>query len=289
MKVVTGMTDPIKTPIREYYPISYIEDFCEKELSISLSATGTATATYSAEYVTGGIKVYATVVDPVIYTSSGSVGSNDNVTVHLQAANSIMRGDRFAVYFQCDAGGNYKLCRYSDADGGFAAVTSDEVADPSAENDTFYYTYEKTYDGYKVSLFASYDFLRMPEGYAFGKTRMLLSLRNTDSADSTNYYVYGSDEGVSYDMPNTWLVLDKDNNFTRDDFDTVSFKEDMLSDNEFADLKFLDSLAVLEAGEGCTLRETKAGASLFSNRTYISHALKAARCSWSTMPRADAQ
>ena len=69
-------------------------------------------------------------------------------------------------------------------------------------------------------------------------------------------------------MPSTWLVLDKNNKFTRDDFDTVSFKEDILPANKFASLDFLNDLATVSAGSGCTLREATAGAQVFSDRTY---------------------
>ncbi len=249
---------------RNLLPLSYLTDFSAKEISISQTAEKKATVTYKASYSDSGVTVTATVVDPTIYTIADNIGNGDNISIHLQGVNSVMRGDRFAINFLCDANGNYLLRRY-DNSGGYKAVTE---VDPAAVNDTSYFTYAKTADGYTVTYFASYDFLRVTKEQAFGKVRMLLSLRNTDSADSTSYYVYGSEEGVNYDLPNTWLVLDAENNFIRDDFDTVSFAEDILPSNAFADLKFLDTLATISAGTKSTLREAKAGAQAFSDRTY---------------------
>ena len=265
MQVLTGQAEANKTPIREYYPLSYLENFSEDTVTISATATSTATVNYTARYVDNGVEITAVVKDPILFTKPGDIGNGDNVSMHLQGTNSIMRGDRFAIHFCCDADGTYMLRNYSNASKGFAKISG---IDPTKVNDKAYFTYNKTSDGYKVTFFASYDLLRIPKEQAYGKVRLLLSLRNTDSASATSYLVYGTDTGVNYDMPNTWLVLDKNNKFTRDDFDTVSFKEDILPANKFASLDFLNDLATVSAGSGCTLREATAGAQVFSDRTY---------------------
>ena len=265
MQVLAGQAEAEKTPIRKYYPSSYLEDFSEDTITISATAKHTATVTYTAHYTDNGVEITAVVKDPTLFTKPGDIGNGDNISIHLQATNSVMRGDRFAINFLCDADGSYMLRRYVNASKSFQTVSG---VNPTTVNTTAYFTHTKTADGYKVVFFASYDLLRIPKEQAYGKVRMLLSLRNTDSASETQYLVYGTEEGVNYNMPNTWLVLDTSNRFTRDDYDTVSFKEDIPDSNKFASLDFLKNLATLSAGSGCTLRETKAGAQTFNDRTY---------------------
>lgn len=265
IQIVAGQEETEKTPVRAYYPISYLEDFSKDVITISATAKETATVTYTAHYTDNGVEITASVKDPILFTKSGDIGNGDNISIHLQATSSIMRGDRFAIHFLCDADGTYMLRNYSNSSKGFVKISG---VDPTKVNDKAYFTYARTEDGYRVVFFASYDLLRIPKDQAYGKVRMLLSLRNTDSASATEYLVYGTDTGVNYDMPNTWLLLDTSNKFTRDDFDTVSFKEDILPTNKFASLDFLNDLATVSAGSSCTLRETKAGAQVFSDRTY---------------------
>lgn len=249
---------------RNLLPMSYLTEFSEDSVSLSLSAKTTATATYSAAYSDKGVSVTATVVDPTIFTVTGDVAAGDSVSIQLQGTNSVARGDRFAVHFCCDADGNYLLERYDNSDG-YAADTS---VDPTKVNDSSYFTFAKTKDGYTVTYFASYAFLRMTKEQAFGNVRMLLALRNTDTADSTVYGEYGTDIGINDDLVYTWLLLDAANKITRDDLDTVSFAEDILPSNAHADLAFLDNLATISAGSKSVLREAKAGAQAFNDRTY---------------------
>jgi|GEM_PF-769655 len=249
---------------RNLLPMSYLTDFCESSITVAQKAKTTATATYTAAYGDTGVTVTATVVDPTVYTVADEVESGDGVTVILQGTSSVAFGDRFAVRFFCDGGGSHVLQRY-DNSGGFAA---DNTVDPTKKNDSCYYTFAKTADGYTVTYFASYAFLRMTKEQAFGNVRVLLALRNTDSADNTAYFEYGTDLGVHPELPYTWLQLTAENRFVRGDFDTVSFAEDILPSNAYADLAFLDNLATISAGANSTLREAKPGAQVFNDRTY---------------------
>ena len=258
-----NVTEP-ETADRAHLPLSYLTDFREKSISISATAREEANVKYTAEYTERGIHVSAVVSDPVIFTKPADIGNGDNISVHIQGANSITRADRFAVHFMCDGEGRYMLRRYSNSDKAYKNVAG---LDPKKQNDSFYFTHEKTSEGYTVSFDVSYSFLRLSREQAEGNVRMLLSLRNTDSEAKTEYLVYGADMGLSYDMPNTWLVLDRDNSFVRRDFDTVSFSEDVLSSNKHKNGAFLDNLATLSAVKG-TLREAGAGAQVFSDRTY---------------------
>ncbi len=260
-----NISELIDTSKREYYPISVLENFRVQTAEITATATQTAKVTYNAEYVENGIKITAKVVDPISYVIENDIGNGDNISIHLQATNSIMCGDRFAINFLCDAEGNYMLRRYYNSSKDFKNVTE---VNPAAVNDTCFFTHEKTDEGYSVTFFASYEFLRVTKEYAFGKVRALLSLRNTDSESKTAYLIYGAEDGVSYNMPNTWLVIDTDNSFIRDDFDTVSFEEDILSSNRYASLEFMSELATITSGNGCTLRYAEGGAKIFSDRTY---------------------
>lgn len=252
------------TEKREYYSREYLSDFSEEALRISATAEEKATTEYTARYVDNGVVIRAFVTDPIKYTKPGDIGNGDNVSIHIQAVNSIARADRFAINFLIDADGTYMLRRYFNSSKSFVAVSG---IDPTVENDTCYFTFTKTAVGYDVELFASYDFLRVEKEQAYGNVRTLISMRNTDSASKSHYLFYGKEEGISYDMPNTWLVIDKNNRFTRDDYDTLSFGEDILASNEHSSLEFLDSLATIEAVDG-ELYMAAPGASLFSDRTY---------------------
>ena len=268
LNTVTVCSETPEIEGRAFLPLSYLTDFKEKDIVISETAKTTATATYSAEYGESGVTVTATVKDPTVYTVAGDIKSGDNVTIMMQGVNSIAVTKRFTVGFTCDGAGNYILGNHTS----FDEYTEIEGIDPTKVNDKCYFTFTKTSEGYKVNLFVSYDLMHVGSEQAFGKVRMAISLRNADSSSESAYRLYGEDEGVmcngKYTLPNTWLVLDKENNFIRDDFDTVSFAEDVVPSNPYSDLKFLDNLATISAGENGVLREAKAGAQVFIDNTY---------------------
>ena len=232
-----------------YLPQDYLDSFSEESVTI---ARGGLEATYSAEYIENGIIVR-------MRATTNAFTAKNGVAVRLQGVRSIAVADRRCILFTAFADGSYKLERYSYKDDGFVC---EEHGFATTPNDTFYYTYEKTDGEYVVEVFASFDFLKTTRDASFGKVRLCPALI---ARGTTTYY---EEVGCYFTQVDTWLVCDEGSRLTRNDYDTLSFAEDVPKDNKYADLSFLSELATIYSKTAYPLRRAQVGAALFSDRAY---------------------
>ncbi|MBQ5389484.1 MAG: exo-alpha-sialidase, partial [Clostridia bacterium] len=174
--------------------------------------------------------------------------------------------DKMALEFRVNAeGGDAAILRYQKAKSGHAA---EKPANMTTENDNFYYLHEKTGGGWKVTVFISYDFMGVPKEYAYGNVRVVPGMRNSDSDSVTTRTAY-IENGTVGTRVDTWLVIDTDNTFIRDDFDTVSFAEDIPAGNAYKSCAFINQLASISSTTAnSALRLAQPGASVFQDRVY---------------------
>ncbi len=231
-------------------PLEYLKKFNSDSITMTADK---AEATYRAEYTDGGVEVKVEVK-----TDRYSV--NDYVGINFQSVNSIMEADRRLVRFVCYDDGRYMLMRHLYSEGKLVAETANNAIE---ENDSFFYKFEKTEDGYTVSVFVSYEFLHSTKDRSYGEVRLLPMMK--EGGDSVTY----SELGAYYANPETWLVLNSENIFVRDDFSVTSFADGILSDSKYKDLKFLDDLATIKPVNRTLMNMTASvGAPLFTDRSY---------------------
>lgn len=267
MQVLAGQAELEKTPIAEYYPISYLENFKEETITLtSETSLGTATSAWSAKYTDNGVMITVHVADSKVYTVAGNIGKSDNIFFSLHPVNAIAYFDKMALEFRVNAeGADAAILRYNYSKSGHVA---ENPANMTVKNDNFYYLYEKTNGGWKVTVFVSYDFMGVPKEYAYGNVRILPGMRNSDSDSVTTRTVY-LENGIVSTRVDTWLVVDTDNTFIRDDFDSVSFAEDIPDGNAYKSCDFINHLASISSSTAnSALRSAKIGASLFADRVY---------------------
>jgi len=231
-------------------PLEYLKNFNANRITLTV---GGATAVYSAEYTNGGVTVK-------IEVDADKYSANDYVGINLQSVNSIMEADRRLVRFVCFADGKYMLMRHLYSEG---KLVAERVNNATEENDSFYYTFEKTESGYSVSVFASYGFLHSTKERSYGKVRALPMIGKNGT--SATY----DELGAYYANPETWLVLNSENVFVRDDLGRTCFAEDIPSDSKYKRLEFLDELASIKPVNRLLTTMTAAvGAPLFTDRSY---------------------
>ena len=244
LRIAVGQEAPAKVADPRYYPETYLVDWQADELLLS---AGNTTAKYSAAYTDDGVCIAVTVIDPYMHPTDRA----DRVSVLLQATRGITYADRRTVRISCHADGKTLIERYNNGDG---------FVQESPAPDAASCVYARTETGYTLTAFASYDFLKMPKEYAYGKIRVLPFMQN--DTEEVHYDLLACEP----ETPDLWPVLCTDGTFRRDDFSVFRFADSIPTGHAHASLAFLDSLATIKSSYD--LKTTKIGVPMFTDRAY---------------------
>ena len=218
----------------------------------------TAKSYWKAEYVDGGVKVTVDVTDENVSIDESSKGYTDNIELQMQAVDNLWHTTDYTFNFLCDASGRYWARRYVDSSYTDITLTND----PTVENDELYYIFNTTEDGYQVEVFVSYGILNVTEAEGNGNVHLCPMLRNRTDA-SYNVCETSSLLGCTYNVPNTWFVLNANNMFTRPDLEQFT----LASRNADA-TNIIANMASLQAEDGGVMAKTELGAHLAVNSNW---------------------
>ena len=220
--------------------ITFSSEVLKQEVDNGVSK---AMATYTAEYTQEGIRIYFTVEDNDIFSSS-NIGMSDNVEIQVLAHDTSYLSQRHTYNIICGANGRYLLRKW---DKGYYECLLYNV--------DFDYTFNKNLNGYEGSVFFSYNILETNEVDAKGNIRVQFNMRNT-SSDSVSTFEEYDYLGSVYELPYTWFVLNENNVWVRKDFEKFTFG------NEYEYI--FDNLASISSVNG-EHKNVKNGSPMFKN------------------------
>lgn len=247
----------------KYLKTSYLENFYAE--SIKFSAVN-ATSEWTAKYTDDGVEVTVKVTDDDLYCS-GDMTKSDNIYFYIQPVNSIIYADQLALRVRCTTDGSVEVKRWNGPKDSFYAETP-------AEDANFKHAFAKTDDGWTVTVNIGYDYFGLEKEYSYGKVRLFPSMTDANADGYTEVMYDAVDTNMARWRMDTYFVISTNENggFVRDDFDKLSFEEDIVQaklDESLVGVKFWEDLATIESNSAkTTIREVKVGASNFSNRTY---------------------
>ncbi|MBQ8837324.1 MAG: exo-alpha-sialidase [Clostridia bacterium] len=260
VKATLGDYEVEKVIDNNYLKESYLKNFYAE--SIKFSAVN-ATSEWTAKYTDDGVEITVNVTDDDLYYS-GNMTSSDNIYFYIQPVNSIIYADKLAIRVRCTTDGSVEVKRWDGVNDKF--VTETPAADAN-----FARTFATTDDGWTVTVKIGYDYFGLEKEYSYGKVRLLPSMTDANADGYTEVLYDAVDTNMARWRMDTYFVIstNEKGGFVRDDFDKLSFKEDILDTNALADTEFWNNLATIESNADKTvIREVKVGASNFSDRTY---------------------
>ena len=245
---------------------SDLEEFSERTLTLAVdSGIGVATSYWTAEYTDDGVSINVIVLDEHISAIHADKGMNDNIEFHIQAANNTKFHPNYTYNVLVNAAGDYWV-RKTDGTG-FSFI---DIAGVRYPNDKIWFETSLIEGGWKAKIFVGYNLLNVSPSKGKGNVRIMPMLRNCDDTVKDVYehneYSFYNYMGSDYDWPNTWCVLDEDNNFVRKDLDAFSLVEAQ-NDMSPSISEVTGNLAELTAAVG-ELRHTDYGAPCFYNSNY---------------------
>ena len=217
----------------------------------------------TAEYSYEGIHISIVVLDKDVYTLSSDMGMNDNVEINIQTVPTLKYDKNYTLNFLCNAKGEHWIRK---ATGPYEFSGNGAYATFGILGENYDYTFELTENGYSVEIFFSWQILNSSYKEGFGNVRMISSLRDSFTGGSEwNYYM---DNSCVWGRPYTYLLLDKENNFVRQNNRPLDVESAFENSSIYEGESLLDNLAVL-SGEGASLTaRLETGCMLFTDRRH---------------------
>ena len=235
----------------------------ESPFDVTLDVDG-AVSTWTAKYSFEGITFTIDVADSDIYTNSADIGYNDNIEIVIQAINTIKYDKRYTIDFLCDAKGSHWIKKATN----LTTFGEDHAIEVNAiKGKTYNYNFELTSNGYKVSVFFSYEILNTTYKEGFGNIKFIPSGRNTHNGSQTVFKYY-TKHSTMWNRPLSFITVNEDNQFVKKMYTPVdvsdAFKKSPLYDGK----ELLENMAQVGGEKISNKRAFVTGTPFFSDRTY---------------------
>ena len=235
----------------------------ESPFDVVLDVDG-ATSMWTAKYSFNGITFTIDVVDEDIYTNNMDIGYNDNIEIVVQSINSIRYDKRYTVDFLCDAKGAHWFKRAINP----TTFGDDHGIEANAiRGRTYDYEFERTNNGYKVTVFFSYEVLNTTYEEAFGCVRFIPSGRNTHTMSNTIFKYY-TKHSTMWNRPLSFIVVNEDNQFVKKMYTPVDVEEAFKKSSLYDGKELFENMAKVGGEKISDKRAFVTGTPFFSDRTY---------------------